>query len=373
MAMPIGNLKLKRMYKIHLLPAGFGDSILIEYGTRTKRYILIDGGPYFIFRDLMKAIKEIAPDMKELELLVITHVDIDHIDGIIQLLNQPKLPFPIREVWYNGRDEMKEVAADMLGVLQGEYLSVLIKEKKLKHNAAFKNKAVVINDKGPLPVVKLRGGLTFTLLGPTKTGLAKMLSKWDEEVKEIGDADTIKKRLKLDRRYDTPIDDLLGSGNIEALSKAKVDGDKSEANGSSIAFIATFKNQSCLFAGDLFTAYLKSSIERLLKEKKENKLVIDAWKLAHHGSKKSTLDELMRMIKTTHILVSSDGKRFGHPDQATIAKLIKNTGPDIQFYFNYKTTLNKMWDNKLLKKKFGYEAHYPIDPSKPGITLSLIK
>ena len=60
------------MYKIHLLPATFGDSILIEYGSDEPHYILIDGGPYYVFDDIMKAIRDIAPGMKKLELVVAT-------------------------------------------------------------------------------------------------------------------------------------------------------------------------------------------------------------------------------------------------------------------------------------------------------------
>ena len=84
------------MYNIHLLPASFGDSILIEYGTTSPKYILIDGGPYFAVDEVLKDIKRIAPHLTELELLVVTHIDIDHIDGIVAILNQPVVPFKVK-------------------------------------------------------------------------------------------------------------------------------------------------------------------------------------------------------------------------------------------------------------------------------------
>ena len=68
------------MFNIHMLPASFGDSMLIEYGPKGKqKYILIDGGPYYQFDEIVTVLKEKVPFMKEIELLVITHVDIDHI------------------------------------------------------------------------------------------------------------------------------------------------------------------------------------------------------------------------------------------------------------------------------------------------------
>lgn len=92
------------------------------------KYILIDGGPYFNFEIQLKAMMKIAPDMKELELLVITHVDIDHIDGTILLLQQKNLPFTIKDVWFNGLQQMRQADDDLLGVIQGEYVSVLSKK-----------------------------------------------------------------------------------------------------------------------------------------------------------------------------------------------------------------------------------------------------
>lgn len=359
------------MYKIHLLPASFGDSILIEYGRNTKKYILIDGGPYFNFDILMKSMKKVAPDLKELELFVITHVDIDHIDGTVMLLNQKQLPFNIKEVWFNGYNEMLHTDDDLLGVIQGEYVSALLNQKKLPHNTSFNKKAVMVKDYNALPEIVLEDGMKLTLLGPNKTGLDAMKAKWGEEVKSIGDEAAVIKRLGEDFRYDDEIDDLLGELSIEDLQEAKLKGDKSEANGSSIAFLAIYENKSCLFTGDLFTEYLMQGIDAILHKTGVEKLKVDAWKLAHHGSKKSTLEPLMNKIETKQLLVSSDGKRYHHPNKECIAKLIKYNGPDLHFYFNYRTIYNEMWSKKELQLKYKFESHFPVDENQPGISITL--
>lgn len=359
------------MYNIHLLPGSFGDSILIEYGHGEKKYILIDGGPYFNFETLIGSLKKVAPNLNTLELLVITHIDIDHIDGIVLLLNQPSLPFVIKEVWYNGYEEMKQAGDDTMGVLQGEYISVLIKQKKLAHNRSFGNKAVVVHDFGKLPEIVLEGGMKLTLLGPNLTGLKNMYLKWDDEIKEIGDEEAVAKRLNDDHRYDKPMDDLMGDLSMEELQEMKVQGDKSEVNGSSIAFLATFDKKTCLFTGDLFSEHLLKGIDAVLTKKGIEKLNIDAWKLAHHGSKKSNLETLMQKIETKHILVSTDGKRYHHPDPECIAKLIKWNGPDLNFYFNYKTKHNEMWADKNLQTEYKFTTHYPEDENENGISVRL--
>lgn len=90
------------MYNVHLLPAAYGDSILIEYGKTESQYVLIDGGVYYNFEELVQAIKQVAPELKRLELLVITHIDTDHIDGILTILNKEDIPFIVKDIWFNG-------------------------------------------------------------------------------------------------------------------------------------------------------------------------------------------------------------------------------------------------------------------------------
>jgi metal-dependent hydrolase (beta-lactamase superfamily II) len=159
------------MFNVHSLPASFGDSLLIEYGEDTDlHYILIDGGPYYAYADLISAIHNIAPTLKEIELLVITHIDIDHIDGIVKLLNQDALPFNINEVWFNGYKqliELQEEDDDTLGAVQGEYLSYLIETKQLNHNTQFAGKAVMVKDNRNLPHITLKGCVerTYTCVG----------------------------------------------------------------------------------------------------------------------------------------------------------------------------------------------------------------
>jgi hypothetical protein len=80
---------------------------------------------------------------------------------------------------------------------------------------------------------------------------------------------------------------------------------------------------------------------------------------------------LMAKIDTKNILVSSDGKRYHHPDKVTIAKLLKNNGPDLCFHFNYKTEYNKMWDDDTLKTTHKYKTFFPTVDTENGISITL--
>src|SRR6187455_364103 len=352
------------MYKIHLLPASFGDSILIEYGDAQSNYILIDGGPYFNFEEVFAGLKRVAPNLKELELLVITHIDIDHIDGIITFLNQEHLPFKIREVWFDGFKQIKE-ADDLLGPLQGEYMSLRIKENGLPHNLSFNGGPVVIKDYGALPRIILPGKMELILVNPGLKSLAGLLDKWQDVITDIGSEEAFKNRLMEDDRYES---DLLGEElTIEELQVATIKGDKSLANLSSIAFIGKYDDKYCLFAADAPSDAVLPAIQLLIDQAGGDRLPLTAWKLAHHGSKGSTLIKLMEKVDCKKMLISSDGKRYHHPDEETIARLIVNNGPDLTFYFNYRTTYNERWDGTKVKEDYKFSSVYP-DQVSNGIT-----
>lgn len=347
------------MYNIHLLPALFGDAILIEYGVRKPYYILIDGGPYYGYAKMMEGLKRVAPNLKELELLVITHIDIDHIDGTISLLNQSPLPFKIKEVWFNGYEQLtkKDITGSTLGALQGEYLSRLIQKHKLSHNSHFGGSAVVVRDTNNLPVVKLKSGFEIKLLSPSVPALRKLNLDWKKEIEKIEEKGTVEERWKKEKRYGSTPASLLGSGP-----------DKSIANLSSIAFIGNYKGKSCLFAGDAPSEALLPAVQALKKAQKKEKLSLDAWKLAHHGSKRSTVQSIIDEIRSRHILVSCNGAIHHLPDAACINAVLKSNSP-CEVYFNYLSDYNKSWKDAKQQQKMGYTAHYP--GNSDGISVKL--
>jgi beta-lactamase superfamily II metal-dependent hydrolase len=354
------------MYNIHLLPAAFGDGILIEYGQPgDEHYILIDGGPYYNFEELAVAIKQVAPKLQTIDLLVITHIDIDHIDGIITLLNQDNLPYTIKEVWFNGFKELKSLEqlkpSEWLGEVQGEYLSNLIKKKKLVHNqTGFNGMAVCVVDYNSLPVVNI-AGMQLTIVSPGINDLVKQASVWKKAIDKIGGEEEIMKRWKKEKRYPGDIlGDELG-GTEEA--------DSSLANRSSIAFLASFDNKTVLFAADTPTDRMLKAIDPILEKTKKERLTINAWKLAHHGSKKSTHTELMQKIDCSNMLISSNGARYFHPDAECIENLLKING-NVNLFFNYRSKYNEIWEDKTRMPGCQYNAFYPSD-GKTGISVSI--
>ena len=76
-----------KIFRIKLLPALHGDCIWIEYGEEGSiSRVLIDGGPVGAHAALRAELGRLPAEKRTFELLVVTHIDADHIDGIVKLI-----------------------------------------------------------------------------------------------------------------------------------------------------------------------------------------------------------------------------------------------------------------------------------------------
>ena len=75
------------MFKLHVVQAKYGDALILSFGTSAKpRHILIDGGPSGNYAaDLEPALEKIVGKGGKLDLVVLSHVDNDHVVGLLDL------------------------------------------------------------------------------------------------------------------------------------------------------------------------------------------------------------------------------------------------------------------------------------------------
>jgi glyoxylase-like metal-dependent hydrolase (beta-lactamase superfamily II) len=139
------------MFTVEMLPAGHGDALWLEYGEGDRRSrVLVDGGTGPTYDVLRSRIASLPPDDRRLELLVITHIDADHIEGVIRLLQDVRLGLRIDDVWFNG---WQHLPGDVFAPTHGEMLSALLVDLDQRWNGAFDGGPVsVADDDGPLPV-----------------------------------------------------------------------------------------------------------------------------------------------------------------------------------------------------------------------------
>src|SRR5690606_36302877 len=126
-----GRKRRVTMLRLEMLPAAHGDCLWLEYGDGHEvRRILIDGGPAHTYPALRERILHLPRSARRFELLIVTHIDADHIEGVIRLLQDaPALGLVFERIWFNGWEQLTRVpdpAGVPLGAVQGEYLSLLI-------------------------------------------------------------------------------------------------------------------------------------------------------------------------------------------------------------------------------------------------------
>ncbi len=343
------------MFRLEVLPAGHGDCLWIEYGDpRRPHRMLVDGGTAGTYRRALRdRLLALPAAQRRFELLVITHIDSDHIAGVLELLRDRDVGFAAKDIWFNGYRHLPNEAPETLGPVQGEQLTDLLLRPGVSWNGRFRKGAVMAPADGELPRVALDGGLVLTLLSPTPAKLAELRPVWEREVRRAGLDPAQPRSGETDSEAEV---ELLGAPDVDALAAEPFDEDAAEANGSSIAMLAEHEGRRVLLTGDAHPGVLTAAIRRVAGR---GRLTVDACKLPHHGSRANVSRQLVQSLDCRHWLFSSNGAYFRHPDRQAVARVIKWGGPQADLAFNYRTRFNDVWAGRPLQQQFGYQASYP--------------
>jgi len=359
------------MLSVEMLPAGYGDCLWIEYGDpRAPRRILIDGGLSSTEKILRRRIKAAGAECR-FELLIISHVDADHIEGIVKLLADPPVGLSVGDVWFNGWRHLPVPPHDRLGPPQGEELTACL-DGAFSWNSAFGGNAAVVPDTGPLPVIRLDGGMQLTLLSPLTRQLSDLRPEWSKECAANGlvpgSRDAARERLMQDRKLGPR---RLGEGiNVTALAREPYAPNDSKTNGSSIAVLAEHGGKRCILAADAFAEVLFSSLSRLPEMREDGRAKVDAYKMSHHGSKGNNSPQLLAALACCRYLVSTNGARHGHPDPETLARVLAGRTAPVLLCFNYASKQTRRWAGDVKGLECSYETRYP-DASGGGLRVDM--
>lgn len=334
---------------ISFLKAFNGDSILITCRDADEvcRNILIDGGPSQAYQrkgkkgkpdygELHGLIGELKKNELKIDLLILTHVDDDHIDGILSWINSDPLAHQIiGKVWFNsGKIVAKHLAMAEnpaleiplhittgynTSIKQGADFTKWLKDNDLTDDTAiFAGRSIELDE------------LKFEFLSPDTDKLTKFLTHWK----------------KKDPNFNTSAKYADYSETLkECLANDTFEEDDRVANGSSIAFILTYRNQDkYLFLGDSHPGVILEQLDAMGFN--ENKpLPVKFVKISHHGSKKNTSSELLKAIATDTYVISTHGLNHGHPDKVLLARIIENN-PKSRIYFNYPELISLIFNDQ---------------------------
>lgn len=337
--------------KIKFLKAANGDSILLSFEDNSKknRNILIDGGmpkTYYgsgKYGDLFNKIEEIKNRKEKIDLLILTHIDGDHIGGLKKWFEMDKSAFDIiSKVWFNSgktianhfnQEENPELieTLDIFETNQTSVSQAIVFEDYIDRFNVWDQKII----KCGIPVIE-KNGLEITLLSPDDAALTKLLKEYKKPKYNYQTSGA-------EKDWKIPIEDFI---NEESASDYLAQEDKSVANGSSIAFLLSFRGKNYLFLGDAHPSIIVSALKDL-NISKENPIPVEFLKVSHHGSCKNTNKELLELIKTDNYVISSNSEIHGLPNKRTIARII-NHNPNSIFHFNYENVM----DNIFLKEDY---------------------
>ncbi|AOE86315.1 ComEC/Rec2 family competence protein [Pseudomonas sp. TCU-HL1] len=337
---------------IHLLEASYGDAIVVSHSSETgSANLLIDGGPAKTFGvgpggrrpgPLRKALDEIKGKGQHVDLVILTHIDSDHIRGLINAFKaEGYLSTLAKRVWLNASSNISaylsqpEIPENSIPFSTGESPETSVSDGQTFEQALTKlhcwGSEVIVAGQ-----VITEGPFKFTILSPAHQNLENLHCIWPDESLS---ADTSGEA----NDYHLSLSDLLDNDTFTE--------DSSPANGSSIAFILEVEGKKVLFLADAYASTIVAALAKL-GYTQENKLVVDYVKISHHGSHFNTSVEMLGLIECRSYLISTDGTRHGHPHKRTLARIL-NAHPDNVIYFNYEDA----FDGVLLDSEVeGYES-----------------
>lgn len=345
-------------FRLTMYPALDGDCLVLTWGnSRDPHHIIMDlgrGGTY-------KAIRNRISTLENIELFVISHIDADHIAGAIPMVRETSAPFSPKRVWYNSRPQLvaaqdRHPIVEPFGARQGEKLSRGIVKFGWPWNNEFASEIVSTDSpeaQSPIPIAE---GLTIRLLSPNDAGLIALLPAWDKELAKANirtfDPDAEESPL-------SPQFEPLGMLDVEKLARENYSPDRTETNGSAIAFVAEFDGKRILLAADAHSEVLEAALGPLAQQE-GGRYRLDMIKISHHGSKFNTSRKFAEMIDCTRFAVSTNGDRHEHPDSQTIARfLVADKERPKTFFFNYRQPHTEIWDSVALKARYKYKCIFP--------------
>jgi len=261
---------LKPDSKVHVAfcNVGQGDGILVVYG---QTQVLIDGGPS---DSVLSCLSDYVPYWdNEIELVVLTNADSDHMTGLIEVLKRYRV-------------------------------EKLVTNHLFKDTARFEAFREAVISSGVSVYAPQQGDVIKV---STKPGLVKLEFEvlWPQE--RLGD-----------KLVWSSIAKASDDNNILGLNSYS----KTKGNDQSVVLAMHFGEFDALFTGDI-----GEEVEKVLAG---NGVLedVEVLKVGHHGSKFSSTSEFLDEIDAEVAVVSVGKNSYGHPTQEALAR-IENSGSKV--------------------------------------------
>lgn len=378
------------MIEIKSYPAKNGDAFLVRASDGSFT-MLVDGGYAETFNiHLEPDLKRLAVNGGVLDFVIATHVDADHISGLLPFFRRngradaPEI-IPVGEVLHNSLRSLVSrltghtaLRPDDLAILQeirqlgfpapaaphadqeisarqGACLSDLLRKNGYQWNTGDGTRPI---GRDGLSSFTFPGG-SITILGPNNDRLLALKNWWISELRRTGFVGSV---AELDDIFEilcareTAAAASRTISSSDDLSSAHLP-DDSVTNGSSISMILEVGRIRILFLGDAWAA-------DVVAELKSHKVsLFAAVKISHHGSARNTSPELLDLIDAAHWFISTDGNGHGHPDFAVLKAIVDRPATFKRtLHFNYSTPASV----RLRSYRSASGAEFSVEEGNPG-------
>jgi hypothetical protein len=351
------------IFSLEVRRARKGDCLLLHFGANhDPGLIIIDGGPKNVYKPHLKPrLEQIRTirglpnqDSLPVDLLMISHVDDDHIQGVLDLTREmieaheeqkPQL-LRVLSFWHNSFDDIignkpeeltaafrsqfgeaaisgglpadttidlddeageltEEIVVDNLKVLasieQGYRLRIDAEKLDFPRNPEFDGKLIIAAKDAES--IDMGRGLTFTVAGPMKREVEALRKKHDQWLRDLKDK---------------------GKSPPAALA-AYVD--KSVPNLSSLVLLAESGGKRILLTGDARGDKIIEGLQLvgLLREGDDSTMHVDLLKVPHHGSSNNLERAFFKRITADHYVFSGNGEH-GNPERKALEMLFDARG-----------------------------------------------
>lgn len=378
------------IFSLDVIRARKGDCLILHYGPKEDpHYVMIDGGPRSVYGPHLKPRLQRVRESRGLDdqeplpvdLLMVSHVDDDHIQGILDLTKEmitaemdgESQLIQVLSFWHNSFDNIignspKELtaaftsqfgAASMAGdppsdmtidaddadldeetivsnlkvlasIQQGAQLRKDADKLGFEPNPEFDGKLIIAEESGE--AIDIGPGLKFAVVGPMRPELEKLHQKHEEWLIDL------KKK---------------GKSPSEALA-AYID--KSVPNLSSIVVLAEAGDKRMLLTGDARGDKILEGLELVGLMEDSGAMHVDLLKVPHHGSANNLAEDFFKRITADHYVFSGNGEH-GNPERESLEMLLNARGDaDYTVHLTYPidetdVERKKDWEKEQTKEK----------------------
>jgi hypothetical protein len=364
-----GSYQILGQMNLNVLQAAYGDCMILKSGSQSKSsqtnsyHFLIDGGPASTYNASLRGeLQKIRENGGRVDLLIVSHVDNDHINGLLKLMQDLSLQkasnkrwtIEIDALWYNAfsrtigehiegrlRNLLRNTQTvfktrsrslmTVRGIREGHDLYQYAHDLAIEINPQFNNDIIVVNDK----VRELKfGNLKFFVIGPTRKNLEDLRKQWLDWL------DKHEKALKTRADY-----------------RLAIQADKSIPNLSSIMFLAKEDNNTILFTGDGLGEHVIYGLKQSKLLGSSRSVHVNILKLPHHGSDRNITQDFFTSVTADKYLISANG-RDDNPSFLTlswIAETAKEQHRQVEIILTNNTPNVERFAKKYPKDEYGYK------------------